>query len=54
MPVKRWSTRVSRKPRLTPSVAERQMIAVRERPLVLPEGADPELAKLIGLEVRDV
>lgn len=30
------------------------MIAVRERTLVLPEGADPELAKLIGLEVRDV
>ncbi len=26
------------------------MIAVRQRPLVLPDGADPELAKLIGLE----
>lgn len=28
------------------------MIALRERPLVLPEGADPELARLIGLESK--
>lgn len=30
------------------SVAERQMAMKRARPWVLPDGADPELAALIG------
>lgn len=33
------------------SVAERQLHLLRARPLVLPEGADPELGALFGGEV---
>lgn len=39
-------------PRGCASVAERQLHLLRARPLVLPEGADPELVGLFSAEVR--
>lgn len=48
MPVSRqWRHRASRKVRKGPSVAERQMILLQARRVVLPEGADPELGVLL-------
>lgn len=52
--MKRRAHRRNRWARDAQSVADKQAMVMRGRPLVLPEGADPELAKLIGLEVRDV
>lgn len=52
--MKKRTHRKNRWARGAQSVADQQAIVMRARPLVLPEGADPELAKLIGLEVRDV
>lgn len=47
----RWRKYASCKPRKGPSVAERQLATLHARPLVLPEGADPELGGLFGREV---
>ncbi|MBX7459537.1 hypothetical protein [Qipengyuania huizhouensis] len=47
----RWLKYASRKPRNGPSVAERQMAMIHARPVSLPEGSDPELAVIIGVDL---
>lgn len=40
-----------RRARKRPSVAERQMEIMAARPVCLPEGADPEMGRLLGVAV---
>lgn len=37
----------------SPSVAERQLALLNSRPVQLPQGADPELGTLFGIEAED-